>query len=364
MGGFLLCVGLDGTACRAFDTRTPLPAKPSNSDSNAGAAGSMGDGGQGGVSPGSEQTAGAINADGGLSDQVGSASGGDGGADQSDPDIDGSGSGGGSDGGAGQSDPDIGGAGGTTEETSWTPLSLNGLALWLDAAKINAASGSRVAEWSDSSPFKNHARQNVQEHRPIYSADAANGHPAIQFDGQSAHLQVHDSESLKFGIDDFGIDIVASWTNTTINNETQYGHGLLLCKHVSPWPFTGVCVLANYPQSVGDSTSVFAAQLAVNMNIVTRYDGLNDGVLRLLSVRRVTADQLTLRVNGGVAAVRQIASDFVATAAGAPLTIGGEGNPLQALRGRIAEIVLVRGEAATVNESQLESYFNRRYGLW
>jgi hypothetical protein len=66
---------------------------------------------------------------------------------------------------------------------------IAGLQLWLDAAQIaNAADGSTLAQWNDSSGNGRTATQATVGMRPQYQAGGLNGRPAVAFDGTDDHL--------------------------------------------------------------------------------------------------------------------------------------------------------------------------------
>ena len=74
---------------------------------------------------------------------------------------------------------------------SWTPESIPGLGLWLDASKITAhADGDPVSIWYDASTKGRNATSLGTA--PKYRGTAVNGRPAVEFTGQTAitRLQV------------------------------------------------------------------------------------------------------------------------------------------------------------------------------
>jgi hypothetical protein len=68
----------------------------------------------------------------------------------------------------------------------WTPASLTGLGLWLDAADaatFTLSDGASVAQWRDKSPAARHAGQTTAASRPMLTAGLVGGLPSVVFDG-------------------------------------------------------------------------------------------------------------------------------------------------------------------------------------
>lgn len=66
----------------------------------------------------------------------------------------------------------------------FTPLSISGLVLWLDASYITGFNdGDSVTTWSDLSGNGNDATQATASKRPVYKVNIINGRPVVRFDG-------------------------------------------------------------------------------------------------------------------------------------------------------------------------------------
>lgn len=65
----------------------------------------------------------------------------------------------------------------------FTPDTIPGLVLWLDANQGVTLVGGGVSQWDDQSSSGNDFSQASAGNRPTYSSLAINGHPSIQFDG-------------------------------------------------------------------------------------------------------------------------------------------------------------------------------------
>ena len=73
---------------------------------------------------------------------------------------------------------------------AWTPASIAGLQLWLDASQITGLNdGDAVATWSDLSGNGNHATQATASKRPTYQTNEQNGLPVVLGDGVDDFLE-------------------------------------------------------------------------------------------------------------------------------------------------------------------------------
>lgn len=75
---------------------------------------------------------------------------------------------------------------------AFSPLSLTGLKLWLDATDSSSITlnGGNVSEWADKSPEGNDAMQATAIRQPAYETAAVNGLAAVAFDGANDFLDV------------------------------------------------------------------------------------------------------------------------------------------------------------------------------
>jgi hypothetical protein len=68
--------------------------------------------------------------------------------------------------------------------SAFSPASIAGLKLWLDASQITGLNdGDAVTTWADLSGNGYDATQATGSKKPTYSANALNGKPVVQFDG-------------------------------------------------------------------------------------------------------------------------------------------------------------------------------------
>jgi hypothetical protein len=103
---------------------------------------------------------------------------------------------------------------------TFSPLSLTGLQLWLDAtdsSSITLNSGN-VSEWADKSPEGNDATQATAISQPAYETGSVNGLAAVTFDGTNGFLDVTIP-----GIDTNG-DAYFAWVCEPVGSGTGDGY--------------------------------------------------------------------------------------------------------------------------------------------
>ena len=83
-----------------------------------------------------------------------------------------------------------------TTTPQFSPQSLAGLVLWLDAIALAQANGTPVAAWADQSGLGNNASQGTAAAQPTYQATAINGRPGVVFDGVDDYMSIADASSL------------------------------------------------------------------------------------------------------------------------------------------------------------------------
>lgn len=103
----------------------------------------------------------------------------------------------------------------------WTPASIAGLQLWLDASQIVGLNdGDAVATWSDLSGNGNHATQATVSKRPTYQTNEQNGLPVVLGDGVDDFLEC---ASTVFPTTDFTIYAVLNNVSGTGANYRAFG---------------------------------------------------------------------------------------------------------------------------------------------
>ena len=130
---------------------------------------------------------------------------------------------------------------------TWSPSNLGAsLVLWLDASRSVAVDlPNFVASWGDVSGTGNPATASGTA-RPVRTPQALNGHDVVTFNGTSTYLTLADSLSLRWGLGDFAIVMVARYSNTP-GGLNPNSVGLLWAKFDSSGgaPFPGVRLAGN-----------------------------------------------------------------------------------------------------------------------
>ena len=214
-----------------------------------------------------------------------------------------------------------------------------------------------VSQWRDRSGQGNDAVQYDPDLRPTLAQAGASGQPLVMFrplpGRQGPHLRLRDAPTLRWGLDDFTLFLVASSTNV------RPLAGVLFRKVFSPARSDGLQLLAS-----SGRVSVMLRPGAVPYETIR--DGLTDGTLFVLGVRRA-AHTLELRVNGepnGRATGPEVAIDLSAAAADAVLGAGADELPFCCqLQGGIAEVIAVKGPLADADLHRLEAYLEAKYPL-
>ncbi len=238
---------------------------------------------------------------------------------------------------------------------------IPGLALWLTSDTGTVANGVNVTRWADQSGNGNDASQPTQALQPLLVQGALNGHSVVRFgsNGTRNALQVADTASLQWGTDDFVIEMVVRYTNTT-------GNILMYSKQQIPVPYVGAGLWGN--QSLSTGSGIFAAQVEYQSGYFasSSVGGLNDGMARLYGARRTGGTHVEARINGMLVGAQVTPTVVDVSAVGIPISLGLDAanqEQSQQLVGDIAEVVAVRGTVPTADVVCFESYLITKYAL-
>jgi hypothetical protein len=219
---------------------------------------------------------------------------------------------------------------------AFTPTSLTGCALWLDASTLTGiADGRAVAAWPDNSGRNHAAAQTNAANQPVYRRNAINGRPALQFNGEDQFLALSLAE-----------------------NGTEH---------------TFFFVLDNTPGG-GHSHTLFDAQsgrLALNAADTSspanvRY---NDGSWRTVGIAIAGPQQMTWRFGGQTGAlfrngVLAGTAVYAARALTGQLVIGANYQGRSSFfTGLIAEIIYYNRALPDPDRQAVENYLHGRYAI-
>ncbi len=239
----------------------------------------------------------------------------------------------------------------------WTPASLNGLSAWFDGNKDVSVANGTVQNWKDQSSNNNNAFNLTPANQPTTVGNVVNGRSVIRFDGAGKQwLNVFDAATLQFGTGDFAIVEVMAYTNVASSSGTT-GYGALWVKTQPQAPYTGAAMFGNDPTV---PSSAIRTQLKLGLSVNSSKTGYNDGSFHIVGMRR-TGTTLEARGDGTSNTTANASTDVSAVAS--DIWIGGRGNGAQALKGDIAEIVVVKGTLSDPNLATLEGYLKAKYAL-
>jgi hypothetical protein len=241
----------------------------------------------------------------------------------------------------------------------YTPAVLGTrVVLWLEGDAFKSIDGGVM--WPDKSGTGNDAFQDASTRMPTLidagSEGGINGHGVVHFGGNE-YLRIGDSTTLQWAASDFAFYVVMRHLNGPV---VPPSYAIVYGKWTDTDPeYPGFFMWASYPGSTGYVTRVNASQALESDS------GLNDGVMRLVGTRR-SGTNYELRVEGSTVDLRSDASvpdPDAFNAAGLPAFIGGREAAIQQLQGDIAEIIAVKGTLTDVEQTTLEAYLKKKFGL-
>jgi hypothetical protein len=246
---------------------------------------------------------------------------------------------------------------------AWAPTTLGPrLAFWFDPGSLVSVSGN-VAKWEDLSGNGNDAVQGIAAYEPAYNPQGIGGLPSATFAGPITFLSIPDTPTMRWGVHDFLVLVVARMTA-----ETQ-PYGMLYQKTGRP-PYNGVNLYLD--PVAGGPTTLAAAQVSGGLFVLSNPPPSTfvDSSVHLIGARRA-GSTLEIRVDGAVSnsSTTAIFATIDVSAVHSPANIGqnGYGSPpreqFQQINGDIAELVGVDGSVTPSELAKLEQYLKVRYGI-
>lgn len=262
-------------------------------------------------------------------------------------------------------------AGTTTDATSppdaAAPVAptLANAVVWLDAGRGVTLAGARVSAWTDGTSSHNDAHQTTDANRPTLVMSAIAGRPALRFEeARGTFLEIADAASLQFGTRGFTIAIVAANRKKTVGRGHGGGVSTVVGKPQLPNTAPEIAFHLNWftSETTDDGTKFHFGVGEGLPGIESAKDGYGDGSAHVFAARVTPANGMTmeLRVDGNVAGTSSGGAVDVSLV-GQPFRIGSTYG--QSVEGDVAEVVIVRGEMATADLVQLETYFRAKYTL-
>ena len=224
-------------------------------------------------------------------------------------------------------------------KVAFTPASLPGLALWLDATAITGlVDADPVGTWSDQSGNGRDATQATAAKKPTYKTNIQNGKPVVRFDSIDDGLSV--TMSLAAG----------SWS----------------CYAVVLVP--SATTAGNYVLDAETGRLIFSPRDSDDNTKVGWYDGLWKDIAAITSGWKLLAWILTSGGNGEVFVdgVSKGTAAYSAQAIGGAIAIGTRYNinGTNNLRSDLGEFALYSGAHTVADRQQLENYYNTKWAVY
>jgi hypothetical protein len=222
---------------------------------------------------------------------------------------------------------------------AFTPASISGLQIWLDATTLGLSGGTAVATWPDLSGNHYDASQATGTKQPIYNTNKINGLPAVTFDGSN--------------------DVLVSVIGGILTNFSAF---VVIIKTTSR-QFNGyVTTAANTNELTLEDKNNAGALDVWDQNVGAQAPTAN-GVANTGTPLAIgyTYDTATINVYSGntVQGTTNIASGRL----GQRVNIGGNENAsFFTMQGSIGELVVYNSNIGSSDRANLFSYFSSKWG--
>lgn len=216
---------------------------------------------------------------------------------------------------------------------SFTPKSIAGLQLWLDASDSSTVTlnGSNVSQWNDKSGNGRNATQGTANNQPTYATAGRNSRNIITFDGTSDSMLTNDyTIAQPHTLFVVGRRAVGG-ANQNFTDGGSAGRAAVYWANTDNWGMFGGVALTG-PAGTDTNWHVFAASFNTTSS--------------------------TLRLDGST-----IATGTAGTESYTGLRIGGYNATLALLNGSIAEIISYSGSLSAANRSLVERWLGGKWGV-
>lgn len=251
---------------------------------------------------------------------------------------------------------------GTDAVAAFTPATLPGLALWLDAnepSTLTLGGGNVVTLWKDRSTQMNDAAQSgTGTVHLVSSVVEFGGKNVLEFaDGP---LVVADSTSLRWGDTDEFLVVLAGY-HTATDTTDRFFFAKFDTQTIGPALLGGAGAHAQLAGALLDYSDFLAGTGGTG---VVAPAATNDGKQHIFAIRRLGGAGTTLQLRiDGVATAATVTARLASTAE--PLVIGAMRTPggalVNLLVGRIAEVVAVHGALTEAQVGAVEVYLHDKY---
>ena len=245
--------------------------------------------------------------------------------------------------------------GGSFTKTPFSPRSISGLLMWLDAGQGVTLNGSTVSAWTDQSTTGSVWSQGTAANQPTYTASCINSRPCLDFDGSNDKLSA-DSAGLAILKNRSGYTVITvAQTDTTTGihyawnwsvGTSTNGRAVLLSNGTTGT--FGARRLDADSSATLSPTSYFAVDTNYVMTVTVNHSTTSaeifrDGTSKANSSSFLTSGS-TSNTNSQSAAI-------------------GDNNGANFWDGPIAEILVYDHALTTTERQQVESYLGGKYAI-
>lgn len=255
----------------------------------------------------------------------------------------------------------------TSGTTSFSPSSISGLKLWLDASDSSTitSSAGAVSQWTDKSSNAYVFSQSTAANKPTTGTVTINGKNTITYDG----------------INDTLVSTAASSAWTSLNNGTNYTVFFVYQLYSVPsnsmglmstnWDGSSSVVGVNFQFADGQYNVFYPAGSSGTYNI-SNSTGQATAVptirTEVIKPQDSSTNRWNLYINGGSVIQANTRTDSYSTnAPGYTLQIGAtysSGNGYGTLSGSIAEIILYTSALSDTDRASVRNYLNSKWSVY
>ena len=237
----------------------------------------------------------------------------------------------------------------------FVPSQIGGLTIWLKAdAGITKDGSDRVSNWNDQSGNNNHFTQATGTAKPLYTASAKNGLPAIVFDGTSDYMA-----SAAFTLGAFSLFSVVSRKWQTATYAGLFRHNLTATTGQGFFTTSSVVYGWNSAEFVVSGNGFQDTQ---SPRAIGPYGSLTNDTYHLISTG-CGASNTFLRLNK--TSVARTTTNASITAVSATAAIGTDAALLNAdwWDGGIAELLIYNSVLSAGDIAKVETYLSSKWAI-
>jgi len=236
---------------------------------------------------------------------------------------------------------------------AFSPASIAGLKLWLDASQITGLNdGDAVATWSDLSGQSNSLTQGTASQKPTYKTNILNGKPVVRFDGVDDRL----ASAANFGTNN------SLSGNLTTSVFVVYQKAVSNAGNVLGWGTvaTSLGALGVYD----DNSSALWAYAGSNNYPFTPFGAGSFIIREYHKAAGAINTTSTSRKNGTLDNTGAASANTPNVSGSNALILGRWADYTINLSGDVAEVLIYQGAAASVGADAIRAYLNSKYSIY